>query len=135
MHRLWHALRTALGIGVFVLLGVGKAWAPGTIALDEVMEQLKDDRKLIGEIEAELKTQGLGAASVICLGARFGGHWSALGGARSIPYECEVGKKKLAIDGTLQLYDARGNEIDMSDEKAPELAFDYKQTDLKWSWK
>lgn len=135
MHRLWHALRTALGIGVFVLLGVGPAWAPGTIALDEVMEQLKDDRKLIGEIEAELKTQGLAAENVICLGARFGGHWSALGGARSIPYECELGKKKLAIDGTLQLYDARGNEIDMSDEKAPELAFDYKQADLKWSWK
>ncbi|MEI9900097.1 MAG: hypothetical protein WDN31_08155 [Hyphomicrobium sp.] len=111
------------------------AWAPGTITLDEVIVQLKDDEKLTGEIAAELKAQGLEADSIICVGARFGGHWAELGGARSIPYECEIGNKKLNIDGTLRLYDDRGNEIDMSDEQAPVRAFDYKQTDLKWTWK
>lgn len=113
----------------------GSALAEGSITLDEVMGQLKDDGKLIGEINTELEAQGLAADSVICVGARFGGHWSELGGARSVPYECEIGKKKLNVEGTVVLYDERGNEIDMSDERAPERAFDYKQTGLTWSWK
>jgi len=117
------------------VIAAGVAHAGGSITLDEVMTQLKEDGKLIGEIEAELKAQNLKPEAVICVGARFGGHWVELGGARSIPYECEVGAKKLNIDGTLHLYDEHGNEIDMSDEKAPELAFDYKQTDLTWTWK
>ncbi len=135
MHGTWRTLRTALSIGAFALLGAGAAWAEGSITLDEVMEQLKDDGKLIGEISAELKAQGLAADKVICVGARFGGHWSELVGALSVPYECEIGKKKLNIEGTVVLYDERGNEIDMSDEHAPERAFDYKQTGLTWKWK
>lgn len=123
------------GTAAFVLFGASAAWAEGSITLDEVMEQLKDDQKLIGEINAELKAQGLAADSIICIGARFGGHWAELGGARSLPYECEIGKKTLNIDGTVQLYDERGNAIDMSDEQAPERAFDYKQSDLTWTWK
>lgn len=133
MKRPLHML--ALGTAAFVLLGAGAASAEGSITLDEVMEQLKADGKLIGEIDAELKAQGLSADSVICIGARFGGHWAELGGARSLPYECDIGKKKLNIDGTVQLYDDRGNAIDMSDEQAPERAFDYKQSDLTWTWK
>ncbi len=134
MARLSYGLRVTLGAAAFLAAGVTAAWAPGTISLADVMDQLKDTAKLTGEIESELKSAGIKADSVICVGARFGGHWSELGGARSIPYECDIGKKKLKIDGTLKLYDERGNEIDMSDEKAPERAFDYKQTDLTWTW-
>ena len=91
------------------------------------MDQLKDNEKLIAEIDAELQGSELKAESVICGGARFGGHWTELGGARAVPYECEIGTRKLNIDGTLHLYDANGAEIDMNDEKAPERAFDYKR--------
>jgi hypothetical protein len=134
MHRFWHTLRLALGTAAFLAAGITAAWAPGTITLDEVMEQLKDDPKLTGEIDAQLKALNLKAEYAICVGARFGGHWAELGGARSVPYDCEIGTKKLHIEGTVHLYDERGNEIDMSDEKAPERAFDYKQTDLTWKW-
>lgn len=133
MKRPFHLL--ALGAAAMSLFGASLALAEGSITLDEVMAQLKDNEKLIAEIGAELKAQGLAAESVICIGARFGGHWTELGGARSVPYECEIGKKTLDIDGTLQLYDERGNAIDMSDERAPERAFDYKQSDLTWKWK
>ncbi len=125
---------TLAGIA-FALLGSGTAWAPGTIALDEVMDQLKGEPKLIAEIEAELKAQKIAADAVICVGSRFGGHWRELGGARSVPYECDIGKRKLEIDGTVKLFDEKGREIDMGDEKAPEIAFDYSQTGLSWSWK
>jgi len=134
MFQLQRALRVTFGTMAFMLLGATAAWAPGSITLDEVLDQLKDTEKLVAEINAELKAQNLSAENIICVGARFGGHWIELGGARSIPYECEIGKKKLNIDGTLVLYDQQGNEIDMSDEKAPERAFDYKQTDLTWTW-
>lgn len=134
MLQLSRTLRLAFGTVAFMLLGATAAWAPGSITLDEVLDQLKDNEKLGGEINAELKAQNLSAENIICVGARFGGHWVELGGARSIPYECEIGKKKLNIDGTLRLYDQQGAEIDMSDEKAPERAFDYKQSDLTWTW-
>lgn len=134
MRRLSHTLHAMLVAAVFMLAGIDAAWAPGTITLDEVMAQLKDDGKLIGEIEDALKAQNLKADAIICVGARFGGHWAELGGARSIPYACDIGTRKLSVDGTLRLYDERGAEIDMSDEQAPDLAFDYKQTDLTWTW-
>lgn len=134
MLQLSRTLRLAFGTVAFMLLGATAAWAPGSITLDEVLDQLKDNEKLVGEINAELKAQNLSAENIICVGARFGGHWVELGGARSIPYECEIGKKRLNIDGTLRLYDQQGAEIDMSDEKAPDRAFDYKQSDLTWTW-
>jgi hypothetical protein len=52
-----------------------------------------------------------------------------------IPYECEIGARKLNIDGTLHLYDAKGAEVDEKDKTAPERVTDYKVTDLKWTWK
>jgi hypothetical protein len=54
---------------------------------------------------------------------------------RVVPYECEIGARKLNIDGTLHLYDANGAEIDEKDKNAPKLAFDYKEMDLTWTWK
>jgi len=135
MHPSRRALHVVLGTVAFMVVGSSAAWAPGSIMLDEVMDQLKANQKLIDEIRTELKAQNLQPDAVTCIGARFGGHWVDLGGARSVPYTCDIGKKTLSIDGTLHLYDERGNEVDMNDEKAPERAFDYKQTDLTWSWK
>ena len=132
--RRFSTVRLLLATFAWTLIGMGAAYAPGSITLDEVMEQLKDNQTLISEIDAALKVENLKAENVICSGARFGGHWTNLGGARAVPYECELGKRKLNIEGTVHLYDAAGAEIDMDDEKAPERAVDYKQTDLKWTW-
>ena len=134
MRRFGTTVQVLLAAAIWTLLGIGAAYAPGTITLDEVMEQLKDNQALISEIDAALKAENLQAENVICIGSRFGGHWVELGGGRSVPYECKLGKRKLNIDGTVHLYDAGGAEIDMNDEKAPERAADYKQTDLKWTW-
>ncbi len=127
-------LHTTLALCTSLMLHVSTAYAGGSIPLNEVMDQLKDNAKLIAEIDAELDKQKLKADAVICDGARFGGQWTELGGARSVPFDCEIGGRKLHIDGTLHLYDQNSAEIDMNDEKAPERAFDYKQTDLTWTW-
>lgn len=125
--------KAALGL-LFLLTTLGTADAGGSLPLTDLMDRLKDNEKLIAEIDAELKAQKLEAASVICTGDRFGGHWTELGGVRVVPYECEIGARKLVIDGKLHLYDVKGAEIDASDEKAPERAFDYKETDITWKW-
>ncbi len=124
------------GLGLLVLLATfGTAQAGGSISLVDLMDRLKGNDKLMAEINAELQAQKLEAASVICDGDRFGGNWTELGGARVIPYECEIGTRKLNIDGTLHLYDAKGAEVDEKDKTAPERVTDYKETDLKWTWK
>jgi hypothetical protein len=134
MRRLAPVLQLAFASAVFLLLGVRAAWAPGSISLDDVMQQLADDKKLIAEINAELQKQKLQARDVVCSGARFGNHWTHLGGARAIPYECLLGARTLNIDGDLHLYDEHGKEIDMEAGGTPEAATSYKQTNLHWSW-
>ena len=117
MHTLQRRAAAGLGTIVFMMLGISAAWAPGSITLDEVMEHLKENEKLIAEINAELKAQNLEAPKVICVGSRFGGKWTDLGGARAVPYECEVGTRKLNIDGTVHIYDKDGKELDEEDDQ------------------
>jgi hypothetical protein len=134
MQTLKSALQLTLATAVFLALGITAAWAPGSISLDEVMEKLKDNAKLVDEINAELKAQNLSADKIICTGARFGGNWTNLGGARAIPFNCEIGPRTLDIDGELHIYDDAGNELDMNADEAPAKATDYKQTNVTWKW-
>ena len=127
-------VRLALGTLAFIVIGSSAAWAPGSITLDEVIEQLQDQEKLTAEIFAELKAQNLKAEDVICVGSRFGGQWRNLGGARAVPYECEIGKKKLAIEGTVHVYDDAGKELDMNEDASVEQAAEYRQADITWKW-
>lgn len=127
------ALRT-IGAVVCLLFASGAALAGGSIPLDEVMEQLAHNDKLIAELDAELKAQSLQAQDVVCVGSRFGNQWEHLGGARAIPYECRLGPRTIEIDGELHLYDENGNELGLEDDDAPLKVVDYKQTNLTWSW-
>jgi hypothetical protein len=128
-------LQILAGTLAWLMLGIAAAYAPGSISLNEVMDQLKGEQKLIAEISGALAAKGLKADNVICTGARFGGHWVNLGGARGVPYKCEIGKRTLEIDGKIHLYDKDGKELDMDAEGAPENAVEYKQTNISWSWK
>jgi hypothetical protein len=134
MYRLRTALRLALGSVAFILLDIGAAWAPGSITIDEVMEQLQDEQRLVAEIFAELKSQKLKAQEVLCVGFSFSGQWRELGGARAVPYECVVGTKRLAIEGAVHIYDDAGKELEMSDEASQARAVEYRQADINWKW-
>ena len=134
MQTLKSGLRLALASAAFLALGITAALAPGSIPLDEVMEQLKDNGKLIDEISGELKKQNINAEKVVCIARRFGNQWVNLGGARAIPYNCTVGSRTLDIDGELHLYDAAGKELDMEAPDAPAQATEYKRLNLMWKW-
>jgi hypothetical protein len=79
MRTLKSVFRLTLATAAFLALGITAAWAPGSIPLAELMEQLKDNQQLIDEVNAELKKQNLDAGKVICVGARFGRQWENLG--------------------------------------------------------
>jgi hypothetical protein len=129
-------MRTLTIALVSYALTVGAAFAEGggTTSLDEVIEQLQDNEKLTAEIFAELKAQNLQAENVLCVGFRFGGRWRNIGGGRAVPYECEVGTRKLNIDGTRHVYDDAGAELDVNDEASFERGVEYKQADITWKW-
>src|SRR5437016_5581729 len=113
MRTLKSALRLMLATAVFLILGITVVWAPGSISLDEVMDQLKDNPKLMDELTAELKAQNLKPETITCIGARFGGNWTNLGGARAIPFNCQIGPRTIDINGDLKVYDAAGKALDM----------------------
>jgi hypothetical protein len=134
MQTLKSALRLTLAAAAFMALGITAAWAPGSIPLAEVMEQPKDNAKLIDEINTELKKQSLDPEKVICIGARFGRQWENLGGARAIPYNCTVGNRTLDINGDLKIYDAAGKELDIDDPASPAKSDHYEPLNLTWKW-
>lgn len=106
MLTLKSTLWRCLALAVFVAAGSRAAYAPGSIPLSEVMQQLSSDPKLIAAIKTELKAQSLDPDNVICVGRRFGNHWENLGGAARSSYECRFGERTLDIDGELHPYDA-----------------------------
>jgi len=118
---------------LFLALTLGPACAGGSIALPEVMQQLKGEESLIAEIEAELEAQDVEADDVTC-SARFGNHWKELGGARAIPFECVIGKRELQIEGVLKLYDGDDRPVDIDAADAPDRAVRFTQTGLQWKW-
>jgi hypothetical protein len=134
MHTLKSTHGLMLATAAFLALGITAAWAPGSMSLGEVMEQLKDTTKLIDELNAELKAQNLNAADLNCIGARFSGNWTNLGGGHAIPFNCQIGPRTIEIDGELHLYDAAGNELDMGADDTPEKAASFKQLNLTWQW-
>jgi len=86
------------------------------------------------ELTAELKTQNLKPETITCIGARFGGNWTNLGGARAIPFNCQIGPRTIDINGDLKVYDAAGKELDMDADDTPAQAASYKQLNVTWQW-
>jgi hypothetical protein len=129
-------MRSLLATLACSLLGFGAAIADGlgSATIEDVLDQMQDNQTLIAEILAELKTQNLQAEKVGCVAFRLSGQWRNLGGSRAVPYECQVGKRKLNIEGTVHVYDGNGTELDRKDEKSFERGTEIKQTDITWKW-
>jgi hypothetical protein len=129
-------MRSLLATLACCLHGIGSAIAQGggTASLEDVLEQFQDNQTLISEILAELRTQNLRAEDVGCIAYRLSGQWRYLGGARAVPYECEVGKRRLNIEGTVHVYDDNGIERDQKDEKSFERGTEIRQADITWKW-
>jgi hypothetical protein len=118
-----------------LLLGSAAAVAgAGSATLEDVIDTLQDEQKLITEIFAELKAQKLAAENVGCTAGRFDGDWRNLAGARTVPFDCQVGKRRLEVQGTLHVYDDGGTELGLDDAASRERAVEIRQADITWKW-
>jgi hypothetical protein len=124
-----------LALLAFILVvGIGPAWAPGSLSLQDVLAAVKDVPKLEAEITGELKSSGLNAEKVVCWAARHGNHWKYLGGKRAAPYECESGQRKLTIEAEITYYDAKGRSLGDADVADPRRAKTFREKNFRWAW-
>jgi hypothetical protein len=122
---------------VVVLLGIAAAVAQGggSLGLDDVLEAVKADPKLVAEIQDELKESGLKADGVVCSGFRHGNQWVELSGARAAPYECDIGKRKIVIEASRMYFDVGKKPLGDMKRANPKRADSFKESNFRWTWK
>jgi hypothetical protein len=132
----------ALGFAVLLAalaISTTPAWAPGSLGLEEVLQAVRSEPKLVGEIEVELRKRDLKAADVTCIGARHGNQWKFLSGGRAAPYECTIGDRELRIEAERTYYDINGHKLgqlgQVPDERLFNRAKSFHETRFSWTWK
>jgi hypothetical protein len=120
-----------------VLLGVVAAVAQGggSLGLDDVLEAVKADPKLVAEIQDELKKNGLKVDGVVCTGFRHGNQWVELSGARASPYACDIGKRQIVIEASRMYFDVGKKPIGDMKRANPKRADSFKESNFRWIWK
>lgn len=125
--------RTALALAGLIALAA-PAFAEGSLGLDEVLTAVAKAPKLVAEIRAELDKNNLKLTDVTCIGARHGNHWKYLGGGRAAPYECEIGKRSLAIEADRIYFDTRGKSLGDLEKADPKRAKTFREDNFRWTW-
>jgi hypothetical protein len=132
-----HLLKPALALAACLIWST-PAWAPGSLGLDEVLQAVKSEPKLVSEIEVELRKRDLKVAEVICVAARHGNQWKHLGGGRAAPYECTIGDRELKIEAERTYYDSNGRRLgqldQVPDKRLFERAKSFRETKFRWTW-
>jgi len=115
-------------------IGIGPAWAPGTLSLQDVLNAVKDVPQLVAAINNELKNSGLDVEKVVCSAGRHGNHWKYLAGRRAAPYECAFGKRTLTVDAQQTYYDAKGRSLGDIEKADPRRAKTFREKNFRWTW-
>ena len=112
------------------------AGAAGSINFEEVMRLARQNPKLLSEIEEVMRAQKIRPREISCEAGRFGHHWKYLGGGRSLPISCIIGKRSLGMDGNIEFLDARGKVIvgGMDNPRAFATARTIREKNLTWQW-
>jgi hypothetical protein len=115
-------------------LGVGPAWAPGSLSLHDVVIAVKGEPKLVTEIDKEPKNSGFEVEKVICWAGRHGNHWKYLAGRRAAPYECKFDKRTLTIEAETVYYDEKGRSLGDVEKADPRRAKAFREKNFRWTW-
>lgn len=128
--------RSTIAIGA-VLFEIGAAIAQGggSLGLDEVLEAVKADPKLVAEIQDELKKNGLKVDGLVCTGFRHGNQWVELSGVRAAPYECDIGKRQIVIQANRMYFDLGKQPLGDMKRANPKRANTFKEMNFRWIWK
>jgi hypothetical protein len=133
MRRL--AMFLTVGAAACALLSA-RAWTAGSIPFGEVMGLARHNSKLVKEIAEVMRAQKVKPADISCEAGRFGNHWKHLGGGRSLPISCTIGKRSLGIVGDVEYLDARGKVIvgGMDNPRVFGTARNTREKNLTWEW-
>ena len=125
------SLCALLLIAPLVALPSAPAHAGGSVSLEEKIGFVGQSGKLMGEIRTQLAAANQTIADIICSGVRLGRQWQHLGGARVLPYECDVAGRTLQINGTLYFYGVQGEYVDHNTNL--EAAYTQAKYILEWN--
>lgn len=128
-------MRKPLSVLLLLALLATPSLAAGSLPLTDVMARMKAYPNLLLQIRLQLVRAGKRKDDVTCIGERFGNHWVKLGGARTLPYECPIGKRTLLIKGTVVYEDASGRRLKDNDPDLPRKAARARETRITWTWR
>ncbi len=107
----------------------------GSLPLSEVLALAKAYPNLITEIRLRLLAAGKKKDDVTCTAQRLSSDWPALGGRRTAPYVCPIGKRLLTITATPSFVDRNGYRLAADDPALATKAARLTENRLKWTWK
>jgi hypothetical protein len=121
---------------MFLLALASPAPAGGSLPLPEVMDVVKDSRALMQDIRDALGRENLKPDDITCAGDRFGSQWKYLGGSRTLPFTCRIGKRDIVIAGDAELLDSKNNVIKggVGSKSAFSRAHAVRVKNLTWKW-
>lgn len=136
MTRSGWAMTACVLVATGLLLGLGPAVAQGggSLGLDEVIEAVKADPRLVTEIHDELKKNSLKVDGLICTGFRHGNQWAELSGARAAPYECDIGNRQIVIQANRMYFDMAKRPLGDMKRANPKRADSFKESNFRWTW-
>ena len=126
--------RAALALASFVALAVAPVRADGSLGLDDVLVAVSKSPNLVVEIQAELAKDNLKPQDVTCMGARHGNQWTYLGGGRTAPYQCAIGKRSITIQADRVYFDTRGKSLGDVDKADQKRAKTFQESNFRWTW-
>jgi len=136
--RFSQALMAAI-IGSLCVCRTGPAGAAGSLGLDEVLQAVRSEPKLVSEIEVELRKRDLKVPEIVCIAARHGNQWRFLGGGRAAPYECTIGDRTVTIEAERIYYDINGRKLGQLGQVPDKLLFDraksFREIKFRWTWR
>lgn len=107
----------------------------GSLPLGDVVAIAKPYPNLVLQIRLQLVRAGTSADKVVCTGRRYSNMWTALGGAKAAPYECQIGRRTLAVSANQTYFDRNGHRLNESDPDLPRKAVRVQERALSWRWK
>src|SRR5581483_7341193 len=127
-----------LGLAGACLVGVGPACAEGSLALAELLEVVKGEPRLVGQIEVEVRRRDLKVSQIVCSAARHGNQWRLLGGGRAAPYECTIGNRTVRIEAVRTYFDGNGHRLGQLGQAPDNLLFtrarSFREGNFSWTW-
>lgn len=106
----------------------------GTLSLADLKHLWARTPRLKREIEKEVRAQKKTPERIVCIGARFSGQWTYLGGERVSPFVCDFGSKSLHLNWRVSLRDAEGRMYESQTQEAMQRARSISQTRPTWRW-